>query len=239
MARLPSAVVRDEDFLFADRQAYDLVVTNPPFLGWGKISTQLGAEYVAKLRDRYPAKGLCDLAGYFVRASIEVMGHESVGAWLTTKSIFEGKSQRNSIDLLEADGWLCEILEGRVRWPGEAQVLFSTFLIQRGDAKVRELPAKLRSNANCSFRGGNVRGMGFTLTPAELEEILQRNPRNAERIFPYLGGEEVNTSPTQDFDRYVINFGAMTEAQARGWPDLMEKDAQVSTPQSPRCGGVW
>jgi hypothetical protein len=39
---------------------------------------------------------------------------------------------------------------------------------------------------------------------------------------PYIGGEEVNTSPTQAFNRYVINFGDMTLEQAGGWPDLFE-----------------
>jgi hypothetical protein len=37
----------------------------------------------------------------------------------------------------------------------------------------------------------------------------------------YIGGEEINTSPTQAHDRYVINFGEMSEEEARRWPDLM------------------
>ncbi len=48
-----------------------------------------------------------------------------------------------------------------------------------------------------------------------------KNQRNAERIFPYLGGEEVNTSPRQEFDRYVISFGQMELAEAERWPDLL------------------
>lgn len=48
-----------------------------------------------------------------------------------------------------------------------------------------------------------------------------QNPRNQERIFPYLGGEELNTNPTHSHHRYVIHFGEMTEEEARKWPDLM------------------
>ncbi len=58
--------------------------------------------------------------------------------------------------------------------------------------------------------------MGFTFddtTPdgasspiSEMERLIGKDPRNAERIFPYLGGEEVNTSPTHAHHRYVINF---------------------------------
>ena len=56
---------------------------------------------------------------------------------------------------------------------------------------------------------------------AEMQRLIAQNPRNAERIFPYIGGEEVNDSPTHSHHRYVINFGDMTENEARQWPDLM------------------
>ena len=40
--------------------------------------------------------------------------------------------------------------------------------------------------------------------------LIEENPRNGDVIFPYIGGEEVNTSPTHAHHRYVINF--------RDWP---------------------
>jgi len=49
----------------------------------------------------------------------------------------------------------------------------------------------------------------------------KKEPRNAERVFPYIGGEEINSSPTHAHHRYVINFGAMSEEEARRWPALM------------------
>jgi hypothetical protein len=71
--------------------------------------------------------------------------------------------------------------------------------------------------------------MGFTFddtdpdaTPVqEMHRLLAKDPRNAERIFPYLGGDELNTSPTHSHHRYVINFGEMTLEQASRWPDLL------------------
>ena len=41
---------------------------------------------------------------------------------------------------------------------------------------------------------------------AEMHRLIAKDPRNAERIFPYIGGEEVNDSPTHAHHRYVINF---------------------------------
>ena len=50
----------------------------------------------------------------------------------------------------------------------------------------------------------------------------QKDPRNQEVIFPYIGGEEVNTSPTHAHHRYVINFGERSEEECRRrWPELM------------------
>jgi len=92
-------------------------------------------------------------------------------------------------------------------------------------------PIMLRANAGKSFIGTYVLGMGFTFddtgstevtTPiAEMHRLIAKDPRNAKRISPYIGGEEINSSPTQDHHRYVINFGDMTEQEARQWPDLM------------------
>ncbi len=111
-----------------------------------------------------------------------------------------------------------------------------------------------------------VYGQGFVLTPDERDTLIAKDAKNAERIFPYLGGQEVNTSPTQEFDRYVISFGQMSLEEAEQWPDLIEivrekvkperekmsdkrrrrqtggSSASIdprSTPPSPRWSGVW
>ena len=62
--------------------------------------------------------------------------------------------------------------------------------------------------------------MGFTFddtdskgrcnTAAEMQRLIDGNPSNREVIIPYIGGEEVNSSPTHAHHRYVINF--------RDWP---------------------
>src|SRR5262249_54958902 len=49
--------------------------------------------------------------------------------------------------------------------------------------------------------------------------------------FPYIGGEEVNNSPTHTHHRYVINFGEMSEKEARQWPDLMKVVEEKVKPQ--------
>ena len=97
------------------------------------------------------------------------------------------------------------------------QPKITAFLFHRGG---HDDPARLAENAGKSFVGSYVLGMGFTFddtdtkgvaTPlAEMRRLIAENPRNRDAIFPYIGGEEVNTSPTHAHHRYVINF--------RDWP---------------------
>lgn len=93
-------------------------------------------------------------------------------------------------------------------------------------------PAVLKANENKSFQGSIVLGMGFTFDDTDakkianpislMQDLKNRNARNSERIFPFIGGEEVTDNPTHAHHRYVINFGDMSEDEARSWPDLMQ-----------------
>ena len=116
------------------------------------------------------------------------------------------------------------------RWlDGRDVPVVTAFLFHRGG---HDDPARLASNAGESFQSAvYVLGMGFTFddtdtkgvaTPlAEMRRLIERDPRNQEVIFPYIGGEEVNTSPTHAHHRYVINFGQREEEECRRWPDLL------------------
>ncbi|MFM7424536.1 MAG: type IIL restriction-modification enzyme MmeI [Elainella sp.] len=103
----------------------------------------------------------------------------------------------------------------------------TAFLFDKGG---NDDPVRLLANAGKSFQGSIVLGMGFTFddtnpdaTPiVEMQRLIEQDPRNAERIFPYIGGEEVNSSSTHAHHRYVINFFDMSEEEAWKWPDLMQ-----------------
>ena len=113
------------------------------------------------------------------------------------------------------------VVKGRGELPkaldGKTVDRITAFLFHRGG---HQDPQRLKANEKLSFVGSYVLGMGFTFddtdkkgvaTPlAEMRRLIAENPRNQEVIFPYIGGEEVNTSPTHAHHRYVINF--------RDWP---------------------
>ena len=89
----------------------------------------------------------------------------------------------------------------------------TAFLFHRGG---HDDPVRLKANAGKSFQGSIVLGMGFTFDDtdtkgvasplSEMYRLIEKDPRNQEVIFPYIGGQEVNTSPTHAHHRYVINF---------------------------------
>ena len=89
----------------------------------------------------------------------------------------------------------------------------TAFLFHRGG---HDDPVRLKANAGKSFVGSYVLGMGFTFDDSdtngvaspldEMRRLIERDPRNQEVIFPYIGGEEVNTNPTHAHHRHVINF---------------------------------
>ena len=102
---------------------------------------------------------------------------------------------------------------GTKRLDGQAVETITAFLFHRGG---HDDPARLIANAGKSFQGSIVLGMGFTFDDtdrkgvasplAEMQRLIEKDPRNRQAIFPYIGGEEVNTSPTHAHHRYVINF---------------------------------
>ena len=118
---------------------------------------------------------------------------------------------------------------GEKRLDGAAAETITAFLLQRGGS---DDPIRLKANSDKSFQGSIVLGMGFTFddtdkkdiaTPiAEMQRLIDENPNNEKVIFPYMGGEELNASPSQTHHRFAINFGEREENECRAcWPSLM------------------
>ena len=124
------------------------------------------------------------------------------------------------------------IIKGNSKGPkvldGREVDTISAFLFHGGG---HDDPERLIANAGKGFVGSYVLGMGFTFddtdkkgmaTPiSEMHRLIENDPRNKEVIFPYIGGEEVNTSPVHSFHRYVINFHDRDLREAENWPGLI------------------
>lgn len=120
---------------------------------------------------------------------------------------------------------------------GQSAPIITAYLFHDG---VHENPAVLQANNDVSFIGAFICGTGFTFddtdrkglaTPlSEMQRLIQMTPLNSERIFPYIGGDEVLNSPTHSHHRYVINFGECPlkrEQLDRSWSGSTEVEREA------------
>ena len=109
------------------------------------------------------------------------------------------------------------VCKGRVDPPfvlnGREVPLITSYLFHAGGD---EEPMALEANDGKSFQGSIPLGMGFTFddtdkkgiaTPlAEMERLVAKNAKNGQRIFPFIGYDEVATDPTHAHNRWIIDF---------------------------------
>ena len=112
---------------------------------------------------------------------------------------------------------------GKVHLNGQPVSRISAYLVE-GDFD--KSPARLASNARKSFQGSIVLGMGFTFDDVasakgesaslkERDDIIESDQAATHLIHPYIGGEELNNSPTQSHHRFVINVNRLSLDQIR------------------------
>jgi hypothetical protein len=235
-----------EAFLLGDgRAGFDAVIGNPPFVGGKKISGPFGSDYRSFCVERLAAgrRGNADLCAYFILRGARVAKQTATLGLLATNSISQGDTREVGLEALIADG--CSIYRATPTrpWPGAANLEIAELWVARkawnaprllDGAEVvginsylrssteSERPFPLAANNGGSFIGNYVLGMGFILQPSEAEELIRRNPRNADVVMPYLNGEDLNSSPTQCPSRYVINFRDSSEDVARTYPECWD-----------------
>jgi hypothetical protein len=129
-------------------------------------------------------------------------------------------------------------LRGAARSPvldGRQVRRISAYLVE-GD--LDDSPAPLAANAGKAFQGAILLGLGFTFDDdaaakgkaspaAEMHQLIAKDLRNAERIFPYLGGEEVNTDPRHAHRRWCIDFNDFPlrrERMEKTWAAMTERE---------------
>jgi hypothetical protein len=234
-----------------DNPGFDAFVGNPPFAGKNTISSGNGDQYINWLQEVHEgAHGASDLCAHFFRRCFTHVRDRGTYGLIATNTIAQGDTRTTGLEWICTHGGDIYRATKRKKWPGLAAVIVSILHISKGqwleqrmldEREVERItaflfhggghsePERLEANADKSFQGAIVLGMGFTFddskddaTPlAEMEQLIEKEPRNAERIFPYLGGSEINSSPTHSHHRYVINFGEMSLEQAGEWPDLL------------------
>ena len=223
--------------VFAEENTgFDAFVGNPPFLGGKRISTVLGSTYSSFLAAIHPpASKNMDLVAHFFRRAFDLLCKAGDFGFLAVNSIAEGDTREGGLEWMTRNGASIYAAYPNEPWPGQAAVVTSRVHTHKGEWHgARSLagksvhfvsaflsgqeewsPKKLKANDGKAFIGSFVNGMGFVLTNEEAQRMLNADPRNEEVIFPYINGEDLNSSPDQRASRWVINFWDWPEERAK------------------------
>jgi len=233
-----------------ERGGFDAVIGNPPFLSGSDITGAFGTnvrDWLVHLL-AFGQRGRADVVAYFFLRATSLLGSRGALGLIATNSIAQGKSREVALDQMVARGFtITRAIQSR-EWPAAGANLeyaavwgsngpvsvevpkvadevsvkrISTLLEPAG--RVDGLPIRLTENAGITFQGCIVLGMGFVLDPDEAAAWLEVDPRNADVLFPYLAGEDLNSQPDMSPTRWVIDFYDRPEAAARQYPIPFER----------------
>ena len=248
-----------EVFAQVDQQRghFNAMVGNPPFIGGQKITRAAGTNYRSHLVTWIAngKKGSADLVAYFFLSAARLA--KSFG-YLATNTIAQGDTSEVGLSQLVDNNWNIHRAVSSVHWPGQTSLEIAKCWISDGawhgyhilDGRVvdgidemlypisrsRWRKQPLITYADKSFVGSYVLGMGFIMTPEEAWSLIYKDARNAEVLFPYLVGEDLNQSPIQQASRWIINFFDWSKDRACQYSecfDIVKEKVKLQRTQNP------
>jgi len=233
-----------------ENPGFDGIVGNPPFLGGTRISEVSGMSYFQWLVAMFaPCEHHCDLVAYFFRRAFDLLRRESCLGLISTNTIAQGDTREGGLRIIIREQGQIYDATRRYKWPGLAAVVVSVVHIAKasrilpsmldgesvrrisaylfeGDAD--ESPSRLATNPYFSL-GCKIYGQGFVFDDtdpkcsptSERKRLLGLHPDWAQRLLPYIGGEEINTDALLRPHRFAINLSDVaTEDELAAWPEL-------------------
>ncbi|MGA4643458.1 Eco57I restriction-modification methylase domain-containing protein [Limisphaera sp. 4302-co] len=242
---------------------FDVVLGNPPFMGGLKISGNFGDKYRRWLEVEYaPYGGTADLCAAFYRRVFGLLKPGGRMGMVATNTIGQGDTRESGLAVILRQGGVITFARRFIKWPGAANVEVNLvaihkphhsplatrhspildghpvpFISSRLDPEPEGEPKRLPQNEAKAFQGDIVRGIGFVLDPDEAKALLAKDPRNADCLFPYLNGEDLNSHPEQKPSRYVICFHDWSLERAKQYPDLLRIVEERVKPERERLRG--
>lgn len=235
--------------VWEERGGFDAVVGNPPFLGGKKLTGAMGDEYREYLVGELGGgvRGSADLVAYFLLRAHDVLNNFGQTGLIATNTLAQGDSREVGLDQLVDEGvairqsvksspWPSRsaVLEYCAVWTSRAPIANDGVRVADGvpvqgitpslDAasRVTGSAERLDSNQGISFQGSIVLGLGFMMSPEEARDLIARDERNRDVLFPYLNGQDLNSRPDFSASRWVINFHDWTQERARTYGDVFQ-----------------
>ena len=240
-----------------ERGGFDGIVGNPPFLGGKRITGVAGTAFrdwlVAHIAEG--RRGSADLVAYFFLRAWRLLREGGGFGLLAVNTIAEGDTRQAGLEAMVGAGAVIYAAYPNEPWPGKAAVITSRVHIHKGlwrgelsllGRSARFISAflsdreewslkRLKANESMAFVGSYVLGMGFVLSTDEATRMLDADPKNAEVLFPYINGDDLNSDPEQRPSRWVINFWDWPEERAREYELPWQWIEERVRPERQRC----
>lgn len=208
---------------------FDAICGNPPFSGGQHLTGTLGTAYRDYLV-KYTANGTtgsADLVAYFFLNNYDLLKDGGIFGLIACNTIAEGDTRQVGLERMLKQGATIIAADPNMPWPGTAAVVISPVFIAKEikwhgkfmlngnevqtisaflSAQEDWTPKVLCANANQSFQGSIVLGLGFTMSEEQALFFIKKDPKNREVLFPYLTGDDLNSNLFQKASRWVINF---------------------------------
>ncbi|UCV23812.1 Eco57I restriction-modification methylase domain-containing protein [Ferribacterium limneticum] len=221
----------------SERGGFDGMVGNPPFLGGQRITGVAGTAFrdwlVAHIAEG--RRGSADLVAYFFLRAWSLLREGGGFGLLAVNTIAEGDTRQVGLEAMVGAGAIIHAAHPNEPWPGKAAVVTSRVHVHKGEwSGERSLlgqpvsfisaflsnreewsPKRLRANAGLAFQGCITRSLGFILSSDEACRMLDADPKNADVIFPYINGDDLNSDPEQRPSRWAINFWDWPQKRAQ------------------------
>ena len=252
-----------------DNPGFDTMIGNPPFRGGQRITGMLGTDYRDLLVEHVACgqRGSADLCVYFLLRACSLLCAGGTLGYVTTNTISEGDTREVGLDQICSSKFQIYRANASCKWPGEAnlevahlwvcsglwkakyslddEVVFGITAFLTSPGRVAGNPYRLAANSQKSFQGSIILGLGFTLTPEAAEILVAKDQRNRDILFPYINGNDLNSSPSQNPSRWVINFGDWPLEKAQQYPECLKIVRELVKPErdknkySPRARENW
>ncbi|GAB4370784.1 MAG: hypothetical protein Kow0042_13200 [Calditrichia bacterium] len=231
---------------------FHVILGNPPFMGGWRIGSSIGLNYRKWLENLFsPFEGMADLCAAFFRQAFRLLKPNGRLGMIATNTLGQGDTRESGLAAILKQGGAITFARRFVKWPGQANVEVNLvaiskpnlpsppgrraggegailddqpvdFISSRLDDMPKDEPKKINLNKNKVFMGDKVRGSGFIIDEHKKCTLINKNIKNSECIYPFLNGEELNHSPTQQPSRWIICFHDWDLTKARDFPDLLE-----------------
>lgn len=233
---------------------FDAFVGNPPFMGDRLISGSNGVRYHQYLT-RYCAAdsdASVDLVVYFFLRAFKLLSPSGTLGFLGRRSIAEGKNREAGLQKLLSQGAAIYHAKTSIPWPGKASVVVHQIHISKrtwsgpyllNDSEVAMISSylepfqmgeirKIPENLGRIFQGTILLGEGFKITEETAKALLSNNSSPyAEILYPFIGGNELNKSPSYQPACWAISFWDWPKEKAAGFASAFKIIEQQVFPE--------